>query len=1711
MVLSLLPTVVQPAAAAADGSGITGSGTEGSPYIITSADQLAYVAQQVNAGTYGWGSANYKLGNDINLAAYPNWTPIGKLDFEFNGTFDGGGHIISNLKINTISSLGSSYGLFGEISGGTVKNVGLSGVSINVISAANSLFVGGLAGNTDGTIVNCVVAGSISGTVTHSSVYFGGIAGRTMNGTVENCYTTAAVSVTGAGTYSVGGLAGYNRKASISYSYWLSTATADSVGRSDSSASETGNCSFTGTDLLAAAVTVGGTNTSSLLDALNAWLNSEAKTDLYTWVSSGSYPVFGPLWTPPTYTATVTVNKDGGSFGAGAPTITLGTTVDNAVANGTSVANGTYNIYANGIDTGVNITVSGSAASVDLNYYTVTFKSQDGNTALDTQTVLSGQTAVYGGLTPEKAATAQYTYVFSNWVTAANGSSSATLENITAAKTVYASFTQTLQNYTIIWAKDAATTIDFSTVAYGGMPTHSDPTNTGYTFSGWTPAITSVTEGATYTAAWTLDTYTISYTLNGGTASPANPTSYTVVSAAITLNNPTRDGYEFVGWSGTDLTGGENLTVTIPTGSTGNKTYTANWKANAPSTPPDSSIVTAKTDISITINTQTGYDYSIDGTDWVSGTGSSYTFSGLSSGTPYNLVYRVAAVSTGDVSSASEASDPLPVTTKKSSAQVPVPDLPTIGTGADKPTSTSITVSMEEGNEYYISTSATPPTTWSTGDAAYATGTGMHTFSGLTPAIRYYVHVRVAETETAMPSASAYTPQYTLPATPSANVVTVNYAEEKINFANTYEVSSDQNFLDNSKAVVSGGTIQPETTYYVRVKADAGEVPASEADSFMVAARPATPNAITVADITKTDTVITIANTVSTQEYSVNGGTTWQTGNGGSLSFNDLTAYTEYSVVTRIPSTNASFASVPSDTLSVTTKTEPASLSDSGVTYSVKNGTIIGLGEIYEYSLDNGAHWQIAPVTSVPFAAGNVIQVRIKETDTAMPSQPQTLDSVASPAAAPAYAIDFADEKTTASVPDTVEYNTSSATATTWTTGENALLALLPGTNYYFRVAATDMALAGNVQTLTVPARPDAPGDAVITIVAGEDASHTSLTLAAIYEYILADALPAASEAGTAGGGSATEVAATSGQYVYVRQKAVASNSFASNWTDCGEVQLGVDSITLTGVGFDVAAGKLIGTTANMEYQVADGAWTICTAPDTSGIVFAAGTVKVRQTDKTTNEHELITIAAPASSNALTQGSKTYNSVTLAAMTGYEYSRDDGVTWQESNVFSGLSSSTTYSFVARIKATATTLPGTISTALAVTTDSAPSGGGTPPTSAPVIVDGKTQNIGTEKKSGDSTTVTVDQSKLGTNIGTAASGSSVVVPVSENGSATASLVVKNIEDMAQKGMTLTVQTGSVAYNLNTAAIDTAALAAAFPGADMSTVPFNVTITNSSVGVEGETLVLPPVAFTVTATYGGKTVDVDTFSAYIDRVIEVTKEQAAKITTAVVVSADGSVRHVPTNVIEKDGKYYAVVSSRTNSTYALIQNKVTFADAAGKWYEAAVNEMGSRKIIAGRSASAFDGDASITRAEFAAILIRALGLPTDGISAFSDVSASAWYSGAVATAAQYGIVSGKGDNQFDPNANITRQEAMLMLQRAAALTEFTGASGNLESFTDAASVGSWARDAAKWSIGSGLIQGSDGKLNPTANITRAESATIILRLLQKADLVDVRSEA
>ena len=116
----------------------------------------------------------------------------------------------------------------------------------------------------------------------------------------------------------------------------------------------------------------------------------------------------------------------------------------------------------------------------------------------------------------------------------------------------------------------------------------STPLKAGYDFEGWYNGDTKYTFGSTLSESITLTakfsnpkTYNISYDLDGGTAT--NPATYNVESDAITLNNPVKTGYTFTGWSGTGLTGENNMTVTIPKESTGDRSYTAHWRdATAP-------------------------------------------------------------------------------------------------------------------------------------------------------------------------------------------------------------------------------------------------------------------------------------------------------------------------------------------------------------------------------------------------------------------------------------------------------------------------------------------------------------------------------------------------------------------------------------------------------------------------------------------------------------------------------------------------------------------------------------------------------------------------------------------------------------------------------------------------------------------------------------------------------------------------------------------------------------------------------------------------------------------------------------------------------------------------------------------------------------------------------------------------------------------------
>ena len=181
-------------------------------------------------------------------------------------------------------------------------------------------------------------------------------------------------------------------------------------------------------------------------------------------------------------------------------------------------------------------------------------------------------------------------YTFTGW-TGSNGTTANKSVSIAKGSTGNKSYTAnwTPVNYTITYNANGGsisgqkTSYNIETADFT-LPT---PTRTGYTFTGWTgtglsAATKSVTvsKGSTgnrsYTANWSINTYTISYTLNGGSLS-GQPTSYNVESADFTLPTPSKSGYTFTGWTGTGLSG-LTKTVTVSKGSTGNRSYTAHFE-----------------------------------------------------------------------------------------------------------------------------------------------------------------------------------------------------------------------------------------------------------------------------------------------------------------------------------------------------------------------------------------------------------------------------------------------------------------------------------------------------------------------------------------------------------------------------------------------------------------------------------------------------------------------------------------------------------------------------------------------------------------------------------------------------------------------------------------------------------------------------------------------------------------------------------------------------------------------------------------------------------------------------------------------------------------------------------------------------------------------------------------------------------------------------
>ena len=185
--------------------------------------------------------------------------------------------------------------------------------------------------------------------------------------------------------------------------------------------------------------------------------------------------------------------------------------------------------------------------------------------------------------------------------------------------------------------------------------------------------------------------------------------------------------------------------------------------------------------------------------------------------------------------------------------------------------------------------------------------------------------------------------------------------------------------------------------------------------------------------------------------------------------------------------------------------------------------------------------------------------------------------------------------------------------------------------------------------------------------------------------------------------------------------------------------------------------------------------------------------------------------------------------------------------------------------------------------------------------------------------------------------------------------------------------------------------------------------------------------------------------------------------------------------------------------------------TFPDIAAHKNQTAIEALASRGIINGKETGLFEPNDNMTRAEFATIAVKALGLPAKTGGTFTDVNPLAWHAGYVGTATAYGIANGVGDGRFDPDGTITRQEAAVMTARAAQLcgmdTQMTDTAARdlLAQFGDYTTAADWAKQSLAFCYQTSILAQSDLNIEPHRAILRGEVAQMLYQLLLAAKLL------
>lgn len=276
--------------------------------------------------------------------------------------------------------------------------------------------------------------------------------------------------------------------------------------------------------------------------------------------------------------------------------------------------------------------------------------------------------------------------------------------------------------------------------------------------------------------------------------------------------------------------------------------------------------------------------------------------------------------------------------------------------------------------------------------------------------------------------------------------------------------------------------------------------------------------------------------------------------------------------------------------------------------------------------------------------------------------------------------------------------------------------------------------------------------------------------------------------------------------------------------------------------------------------------------------------------------------------------------------------------------------------------------------------------------------------------------------------------------------------------------------------------------------------------------GASLVSDAVQFRLFIEGNGTRVEISDFEGTrVKRTLTVSDDLNPNASTGVRIEDDGQISFVPSVFRVEDGVRKAVLMSDSNSIYAVIEHRKTFADIQNHWAKSDIELMASKLVVSGKSDTIFDPQASITRAEFAALLVRALGLKAqDGTMPFSDVAAGAWYAAEVRTAAQHGLINGFEDDTFRPEGLINREQMAVMIARAmtvAGVPDSQAGGSEFARFADSGDVSPWAQNELSKAVRSGIIQGiTADSFAPKEQANRAQAVVMLKRLLQHAGFIN-----